>query len=167
MNITLRKLLQDPLYKKWFAKIPQETSVGTFPWRVWVLTKKGWTKPKHDFKTYREAYNWIVPRINDYQDLVLYSKGHEFKPPIIKYRGKRYYWPTPPGYNWCGYCRRPTAFSMFSHHHALTHIADPMAFRCTICGARKKFQKQFESNLPASYYDRELAPKGTPGGTSK
>ena len=55
MNITLRKLLQDPLYKKWFAKIPQETSVGTFPWRVWVLTKKGWTKPKHDFKTYREA----------------------------------------------------------------------------------------------------------------
>jgi hypothetical protein len=153
MSLTLRDLIKDPIYRKWYAMKPIEFSVGTLPWRVWVLTPRGWTKPKQDFRTYAEAYNWIVRRMDQYEDLVLYSKGHEFKPPIIKYRDKKYYWPTPIGFRWCGYCRRPTEFKMFSRHHALTHIQDTHAPRCSICGARAKFQKLYESNLPPSYFE--------------
>jgi hypothetical protein len=165
--MNLKELLKDPIYKAWYGKIPTEHMVGTFPWRVWVHTDKGWTRTKSDFEKYSQAYNWIAKRMHDYEDLVLYSKGHEFRPPVIRYRDKKYYWPCPAGYRWCGYCRRPTLFGTFTRHHALTHLSDPVAPRCIICGARKKFQKQYESNLPASYYDRELAPKGTARGSRR
>lgn len=144
MSITLRELLDDPLYKKWFLQVPIESSVGTRPWRVWVLRDNGlWAKTKEDFVEYEEAYEWVRPRIKKYPDLVLYSKGHEFKPPVIKLDGKRVYWRGPVDHHWCGYCRRPTTFSSCTKHHALRIYRLEPEVRCDICGARRNFLKKF------------------------
>jgi hypothetical protein len=145
---TLRDLLKDPLYKKWFMQVPRLNPryvANTPNWRVFCLTHDGKWK-RAEFWQYSEAYRFVAKNIKKYADLVISSKRETFKPPVIRYKGKKVYWPCPPGHRWCGYCRRPTVFAMFSRHHAIP-IWAPYDKRCSICGARESFLPAWRSPL--------------------
>lgn len=147
-ELTLSILLTDDIYKKWYSTVPKLTAHGVQPpWRVWVQTREGkWYKLKQDFRKYSEAYNWVAKNRKTYRDCVIYSKRMEFKPPVVKYKEVRTYWPTPRGHVWCGFCRRPTEFHFYQKHHAI-QVLDENVKRCSICGVRQTFLKKYSSNM--------------------
>lgn len=146
-TLSAKALLRDPIYKKWAMKSPKLKSKGRGdPWRLYILKKNGrWAKK--DFPTYAQAFNWMAKNLSEYADIVIHSKRLPFAPPVVKYRGKKTYWPSPKGYRWCPYCRRPTIFKYFRSHHAIPHIA-PWYKRCNVCGIRAESIKLYESSVP-------------------
>lgn len=152
-RLDLRTLLSNPQYKAWYCKVPTIPRPGNGPpWRVWVLTDAGrWAKAKDDFAKYSQAFNWIRARMDQYPDMVLYSKPFEFRPPVLSKDGRKFYWGCPDGHRWCGYCRRPTRFRYFSKHHAMSHGVDPAVRRCEICGCREAFLKRYKTQHVPSF----------------
>jgi hypothetical protein len=173
-------LLKDPNFGRFFRTVPKTQSPlwrpgMTPPWRVYVLlpAKKGqkgepdkrerWARK--DFRTYKEAYHWIVEggRYKEWLDFALHSRRMMFPPPtrVVKIsKGGR---PVmvkgadgvsrqmtrlvpmrmPPSHEWCPYCRRPTVFGWFSRHHAFPDKPgavkpDTGQRRCTICGISER-----------------------------
>lgn len=147
-ELTLSVLLKDPLYKAWFTQVPKLEIPGFQPnWRVLVQVEDGrWGGAKQEFAKYSEAFNWVVRNRTKYRDLVIYSKRQEFKPPVVKADGKRTYWPCPRGYRWCGFCRRPTQWRRY-RKHTFVKVYDVEAIRCSICGVRQVFTRDYQSSL--------------------
>lgn len=147
VTLSAKLLLKDPVYKKWAQKPPKLTAKGTQdPWRVFVLKPNGkWAKK--DFPTYAKAFNWMAKNLGKYPDIVIHSKRQRFKPPVVRYKGKKTYWPSPRGYRWCPYCRRPTKFKYFKSHHAQPLMV-PWYKRCHVCGVRAESLPIYESSVP-------------------
>jgi hypothetical protein len=167
--MTLRELLEDKVFKEFFTTIPEVQGYmhpGRLPWRVYVQKERGGPWRKKDFRTYREAFLFLKPRLRDVYDATIQSRGTAFPPPakVVKVvkrlpsgkkvpvrdeKGKQQYrrivWrPILPEmeepHRWCPYCRRPTVFGWFSKHHAFPRgfEFDLSLQRCTICGASER-----------------------------
>lgn len=146
--ITLRELLRDdPLYRKWFMQVPHLTIPGLQPpWRVFLQAEERGKWSRLDFPSYPEAYNWLRERLRDNFDACIHSKRQSFKPPVVRFKNKKLWWPCPDAHSWCVYCRRPTVFRLYNKHPALPTV-DPTQRRCKICGARKAGMKQYHTPL--------------------
>lgn len=162
-RLTLRDLLQDPLYRRFFQK-PVELNdrlQGLYekPWTIWILDEGKWVRAKAP--TNRTALKWAAKHLREYEDIVI-STSLLVKRPI---RYRRHY--NPPRYKkiktsggkvkrvevlevvewdnyphdhyWCPYCRRPTMFKPFRWHHAFPAKMGPLLQvvpRCEVCGIR-------------------------------
>jgi hypothetical protein len=157
---TIRQLLENQRYRKWLKRVPKGSEVVCWsgrPWRVWVQRDQNGRWGFKDFEKYAPAYNFLVKQINaGAHDAALSSKVKPYPPPIAKrvkqkvMVKKQWVWltkiirevPRFPGMNsqheWCPHCRRPTIFTTFAKHHALTGRVqhDPTQRRCAICGIR-------------------------------
>lgn len=159
--ISLRELLKDPIYKKYFTTLPELPAsafkCSTPPWRVIYRDESGWKA--RNASSYREAFS--VLKGSNFIDGAITCRRIQFDPPIrrVRLKGKFYMlpdgtkqqvvkdivWkPKLPGdetwHNWCPYCRRPTVFSYYRKHHALkTSVElDPSVLRCAICGVSER-----------------------------
>ena len=178
-QVTLRELLQDPVYKQWFRKPPnlgdQFVPSGR-PWRVYIQRQVTPDRPegkwgRADFQSYAKAANFLIGHLRSgAHDGALTCPSHAFHPPVLvskepkrvlvtvqlrggktkkvrRYAYQRYYWRPAMelyGHQWCPYCRRPTVFAYFSRHHALpTNLCLPYELRCSICGVRRTFIKDY------------------------
>jgi hypothetical protein len=145
-QVTLRELLQDPLFRKWMTKIPRP-SPTPFPngWRVYAKIGGRWRRK--EFRTYAEAYRWLMPRLRRFEDAAISSKAQPFKPPIVSRGGVKDFWRPKLdllGHRWCPYCRRPTVFFTFRKHHAMpANLCASYEPRCTICGIRGSAIKEY------------------------
>lgn len=154
-QVRFRVLIKDPIYRQYLQKRPTlDHIVSTAPWRVYVqLTQSGpWARK--DFRTYPEAYRFLLKHYRQgAHDLSLGCKPRAFPLPQVKTKsGARQ--PLirliPDGHTWCGYCRRPTVFRYFKRHHALpkNYPPNPDALRCTICACRLEFLPTTRKRLP-------------------
>lgn len=145
-QITLRELLQDPIFKAWTRKVPElvPTPASSPPWILYVRMGSCWSS--REYETYPLAFNTMAKLLKHrtLDDGAIHSKRQWFKPPIVRKEERRHYWPNPPGHLWCGYCRRPTVFACFSKHHAMNgKVFDPYEPRCTTCGFRRESLKLY------------------------
>jgi len=165
--ITLEELLQDEDYKKFFLTVPKLPPHyrGSQPWKLMIL-KEGETQWRtKKFNTYSEAFKALKKLRPTIADGLINSPGLDWQPPIKRYRVKgrtvkvgrkevpmiRLVTWKPmiagdmPQHHWCPYCRRPTVFSYFSVHPAMTKQrsnlganVDPTLLRCGICAASEQ-----------------------------
>lgn len=108
-------------------------------------SRSRWARKR--FRTYAEAYRWLIPRLRQFSDAALCSEVQRFKPPLVKTgENQRELWlPRNPdlaealnSHLWCPHCRRPTVFFTFRKHHALPpNMCASYEPRCTICGVRR------------------------------
>lgn len=143
--ITMRELLKDPLYRRYFLtspKFPFRLALDK-PWRVWAIVGDTREDPdiwvpdfrKKDFPTFKDAFTFIKPRINKYRDFSITSRVIGFVPPksVRAQFGE--------DYDWCIMCRRPTIFEPHTTHHALKDeihryfVEWPV---CMFCGSREE-----------------------------
>lgn len=144
-QLTMRELLEDPIYKKWIRTTPQlhVFSASGKPWRVWAQRKRGGGWSRREFATYVEAFNFMARLLRDeFHDATVCSKIHGFQPPVVRDKRtqqKRHHVPGKPGQSdkhmWCPHCRRPTVFTTFLKHHAFDRLLyNTYTARCAICG---------------------------------
>lgn len=161
--ITLRELLGDPIYKKFFTtipKLPPHYTPESQPWKLMILKpgESQWRTKK--FGTYSEAFK-ALKRVLPYSaDATINCPSLAFQPPIrmVKVKGRTdakgdpilraMVWKAKidadmATHYWCGHCRRPTKFGYFDIHPAMTRQrtgrmgprVNPTMLRCFICGA--------------------------------
>lgn len=132
------------------------------PWRVYGQKTSGGSWARKDFRKYKEAFQFLKPRLKTYHDISITSKRLSFPIPGRVVRIRRNGRPLmvktkqglvqqtrmvpvrpPPDHLWCLYCRRFTIFTWFSAHHAFRgenkEGYDPSLRRCFICGGREGF----------------------------
>lgn len=152
-QLTLRELLKDPLYRKWFGKVPELKKMLRTrpPWRVYIQEEfKGkWSDTR--FEKYSQAYNYVRANLKDVHDMTINCPSQGFKQPVVKQGGvKKLY--VPPAVQladedtvndthnhiWCPFCRRWTLFLYYKFHHSLPRTWGTLAAerRCKICGIR-------------------------------
>lgn len=145
--VTHRELLADPIYRKWFSRPPEAPSYAK--WRVYVQKKRDKKWRKKDFDTWADAYLFFRKNYKSWYNAALICRNYDYKPPVVKYRGKRQYYAKllwMEQHIWCGYCRRPTLMGYFTHHHAFPRKGTqpiPYARRCGICGIQQKALKMY------------------------
>ena len=159
-QITIKELLKDEQYKKYFLTVPQLPShyEGTKPWKLYVKLKGETNWKAKRYETYKEAveaYKRLLPKI---EDAAINCPALAFRPPIrnVRLKGK---FKTVRGqrvpefrsliwhpkldadhekHTWCSYCRRPTVFKVLAARiKSLNNkviLSDPK-LRCTICNA--------------------------------
>ncbi len=151
-QIRLRTLLkEDEAFKQWFMKPPTITVVhSTPPWRIFVQMEREGSWARADYRTYAEAFRGVKSRLPEAWDMTIHCKPQGFKPPVLRYQGKKVYAPVPEGHIWCDFCRRATIFGYYSRHRNLGLVSSEEE-RCGICGTRK-------SSLPR----RSLSPLAWP-----
>lgn len=143
-HLTLRDLLKDETYKKFFMTIPvlpAHYTPESLPWKLMVL-KHGETQWRvKRFGTYQEAYAGLKKMLPLCEDGVINCPGLDFQPPqkVFKVKGKfhttgrlagkpvlttRPWRPQldgdMPAHNWCPYCRRPTVWGYYTTHPQMT-----------------------------------------------
>lgn len=147
--MNMRELLRDPLYKRYFLTAPRfpYKLASEKPWRLWVdlgIDSDGGEYisdfRKKDFATFKEAFNYIKPKIRligqdpGITDFAISSR-------IIGFVAPRSVQATYIGdYQWCIMCRRPTLFEPYDTHHALKnslhrYFTDMPI--CMFCGSRE------------------------------
>lgn len=159
-QITIRELLKDEQYKKFFLTVPQLPPhyKGTKPWKLMVQLKgqQGWKAKRYE--TYKEAVIALKKFLPKANDIVINCPALGFRPPIKNVRFKGQYntvrgkkvpvfrsviWRPAldedhSAHVWCPYCRRPTVFkTLAARLHTTsggTVITDPK-FRCSLCSA--------------------------------
>lgn len=171
-QITLRELLSDPIYRKWFSKVPTVRTMfpSGQPWQVFVQEDLDGRWKRAKFPSYAQAYKYIARNLNQFHDMALNCPGQAFHPPVLvskepvlkkflvqlkggkskvvrRYVYERSYWRPASlelltSHQWCSYCRRPTVFAYFSRHHAVPACV-PYELRCTPCGVRRTFIKDY------------------------
>lgn len=162
-QVRMADLLKDPVYRKWFGKVPYLPPAcrGGKPWYVYIQREEDGKWARGSFETYAAAYKYVADKGRKSHNFAIVSKTKTYLPPvyrptvIVKGREekgafKRYWTNYPANHNWCPYCRRPTIFREFVRHHAITpihsalglSILDPMV-RCSICGIRAEGVKQW------------------------
>lgn len=155
-QLTIHELLEDPHYAKWITMEPKITVKGSqAPWFIYAKRKKKGPWSRAEAPSYAKALEWLQAHLDEFYDIVITSKRQAFRPFVIRVDGTRDYWPCPPGYIWCTYCRRPTKFRYFTHHHALPRHIPVVEYekRCEVCGVRLKFIKRFSSKLRSRWAD--------------
>jgi len=161
--ITIRELLADPEYKKYFTTVPQlpdHYTPETKPWRLLLQLKGDSTWKSKRFGTYKEAFagfKLVLPKI---QDAAINCPGLNFNPPMrtVRVKGKFHTTGKQQGqpivktivwkprleadhlqHYWCAYCRRPSVFVVKGMAPRMINgfrlPATHVAFRCGICGS--------------------------------
>ncbi len=148
-QIRFKKLLQDPVYLKWFNRKPSPPSPSAFnppkpPWAVYVQREQGGRWQRALFHTYPSAHKYVRSTYKSVWDLTLGCLKRDYGPPLVVvsqngHKRNALWRGMPEGHRWCGYCRRPTVFRYFSHHHAIPGPVADYELRCSICGARAVF----------------------------
>lgn len=153
-QLTMRELLEDPIYKKWLRVTPSYDcfiSNGK-PWRVWAQRERGKPWSRRDFAKYAEAFNFMAKLLRaGFHDVALNHKIHAFQPPVVRDKRtgkKRHHIPGKPGQSakhmWCPHCRRPTIFATFTKHHAFDRLLyNNYTPRCAICGIAETAIKHY------------------------
>lgn len=158
-QLTIRDLLKDEEYKKYFLTVPKlpDHYKGTKPWKVLVKLKGSSQWRAKRVETYKEAVILLKKYLPKADDVVINCPALPFRPPIKNVRlkgqfdlvrGKK----TPAfrsviwkpklhsdhdRHYWCSYCRRPTVFKVLAARlHTINGgvplITEPK-LRCTIC----------------------------------
>jgi hypothetical protein len=133
--VTIRQLLRDPIFRKYFATAPREVTINERrPWWIYLRSNGAWTRTK--FESYKKAFGearLLLADLDLDDDFAITSRGKQFWPPD-EYQ-------IPEGHLWCLYCRRPTIFRHFRRHHAFPtlHYEVSKEFaRCSICGVSQQ-----------------------------
>lgn len=163
--ITIRDLLRDPQYKKYFTtvpKLPPHYTTANMPWKLYVLKsgEKIWRSKR--FGTYGEAFAGFKQMLPVIENAAINCVPLTFTPPMrtVKVKGKteiirgrerpviRTIMWTPKieadmaHHDWCGHCRRPSIFrNMVMSGARAKGYALPTsepALRCIICGASER-----------------------------
>lgn len=162
-QVRAHTLLKDPIYRKWFAKVPYlpKSARGGQPWYLYLQRGQDGRWSRAGLTTYAAAYKWVVNHHGEVHDFAIVSKRKSYLPPIyrpkVEINGKmeparkKVYWTNyPSNHNWCPYCRRPTIFREFTKHHAINPVHKSMGLfsmgpqiRCTICGIRQEGVKEW------------------------
>lgn len=136
----MTELLKDPVFRKYFLKSPRfpYPIAQKTPWTVWIHKKsKGrlvWGRIQ--FTTFKEAFDYVKPRMKDWEDFSITSMVIGFVPPTNVRNAFH-------ESDWCYRCRRPVQMRTYAKHHALKpdiheYFADwPV---CPFCGAREESQ---------------------------
>jgi hypothetical protein len=146
--VTHRELLSDSIYAKWFAT-PPKAQHEYLRWRVYAQKKAGKRWQKKDFLTWEQAFKFFRRHQAEWYNASLTCRNEEWRPPVVKYQGKRQYLKRVilmEAHRWCGYCRRPTMFGYFTKHHAFPKGGiqpKPGDRRCGICGIREVAVKTY------------------------
>lgn len=162
--ISLRELLQDPDYKKYFTKVPvlpAHYTPDVKPWKLYVL-KAGEDKWRSKrYGTYGDAFAGLKKMLPSIDNAAINCPGLSFMPPIKNYRIKGRFldkaekkpliksvvWKPKidadmAGHNWCPHCRRPTVFKMAGlparRMGDFVLPPDEVSLRCSICGASER-----------------------------
>lgn len=146
---TIRELLADPEYKRYFLqapRIPDHLNRDGQAWQVWVRVEKAqhatgvtyaWRGTRHG--SYREAIaEGVQPalRLPNMVDVAVVSRRVSFMPPDALTR----LIPRGRTMDWCRRCRRPSSFDTRMIHHALVNapaITTDDPERCFYCGGRR------------------------------
>jgi hypothetical protein len=150
--MTLRELLEDPIYAKWFSKPPKEHEFTK--WRVYVQKKPGKRWRKKDFDRWAPAHKFLMAHVGEWYNASLTCRNDHYRPPVVRYQGTRQYYKKVllvEAHIWCPYCRRPTMFGYFTHHHNFPRGGiQPMPhfLRCGICGIREVEVRKLYRQLP-------------------
>lgn len=93
--ITIHDLLEDPIYKAFFCKVPPlpahtVKNPNARPWRLFVKYKGESDWRSRDFKSYKEAFiklKSLLPRVTDAS---ITCKSNTFDPPfrVVRVKGK-------------------------------------------------------------------------------
>lgn len=160
--MTIRELLADEEYKKYFMTIPhlpEHYTKDAQPWRLLVQLTGDPKWKSQRFGTYKEAYiklKKLMPKVNN---AAINSPGLGFMPPVrtVRVKGKVHDTGKLKGqpvlrtlvwkpqltadmaqHHWCAHCRRPTIFAdkgMPTRMLNGTRLpATRVAYRCTLCG---------------------------------
>lgn len=155
----LRLLLEDQIFKTWFARKP--ISHTNDKWRVWVQEVEGGRWTRMSVKSWKKGFKFVDQHLDDCWDMALGNAIWEYAPPIVRVNTGlkdaktkkviykiRYRPPeAPTDHYWCGLCRRPTAFGYFTRHHALGRMQIMgNKLRCKICGHSLDALKRYTNN---------------------
>lgn len=145
--ITLDELLQDPDYRRYFARTPRLKNTNRVypPWTLYLQHSETGKWHSKGYDKYSDAYHAYksLHEKGRVKNAAIASMGQGFRAPtkVVKVRGKYHIdakgvkrqvtklitWkPRLPieeaDHQWCPYCRRPTIFRLFNQHHALNHL---------------------------------------------
>ena len=160
-QITIRELLKDEEYKKYFLTVPRlpEHYKGTKPWKLLVRLKGESKWRAKRFETYKEAVIALKKYLPKAEDVVINCPPLGFRPPLKNVRLKGQYslvrgkkvpvfrtviWKPKleddhGRHTWCSYCRRPTIFKVLAARiHTINGDAALLSeprLRCTICSS--------------------------------
>lgn len=159
--MTIRELLADEEYKKYFMTIPHmpEHMASAQPWRLMVQLQGDSKWKSQRFATYREAYLKLKKLMPKVHNAAINSPGLGFMPPVrtVRVKGKVHdtgklkgqpvlrtlVWKPPvtadmAQHHWCAHCRRPTIFAdkgmSTKLMNGLRLPATRVAYRCGLCG---------------------------------
>lgn len=164
--ITIRELLRDPQFRKFFTSVPELPEHYTpdrMPWRLLVM-KKGEDKWRGKrFGTYQEAFAGFKTMLPKIDNAAINCPALSFMPPIRNLRVKGKMVKGPGGklkpfivtkiwrpqieadmeqHHWCPHCRRPTVFHYSaSKQRVINGFVQPPsepALHCMICGASER-----------------------------
>lgn len=168
MTISIRQLMDDPIYRAYMKKVPPVEKHNANPaWQLWV-NPEGNRWLTATYQTYRDAWPTFTGQFKQGREATLTSRRVFYAPPgefkVVKVKLAR---PTPSGTThrieerwrqtffwddyraeWCGRCRRPVTFRpLFETHHALKRwpvVSDEDNMRCPICGIRRSAQPSID-----------------------
>lgn len=154
-QITIRELLKDAEYAKYFRQVPvlpDHYRSESKPWCLYVQLKGTKTWKKKRYGTYAEAYKGLKKILPLAYDAAINCPGLGFRPPIktVKPKGatdrsqlRSMIWRPALGddhapHHWCSYCRRPTVWKVLAArlktYSGSTLFTEPR-LRCTICSS--------------------------------
>lgn len=160
-QITLRTLLEDPIFSRWVDRIPELQFADRYaePWRVIFQHEEGGAWAIEKFAKYKKGLKFVKKHLDDFYDMALSCSAEAARPPVVKVKGsdRRVYYEPPVvkahaqaapkpthAHLWCSYCRRWTLFLWYRNHHAM-----PQNLRfgtaghrsCKICGVSLQFNE--------------------------
>lgn len=160
--ITIRELLRDPTFKKFFITppvLPAHYTPELMPWKLYVhkVGETQWRAKR--FGTYREAFEGMKKMLPTIDNAAINCPALDFMPPIrnVKIKGKTVMvrgkarpviksivWRPQitddmEAHHWCSHCRRPTIFRYSTPKARVVQgfvVPSPEpALRCIICGS--------------------------------
>lgn len=156
--ITIRELLRDPVFKKYFLttpELPAHYTPDKLPWKLYVLKEGEHIWRSKRFGTYRDAFDGFKKMLPTITNAAINNPALSFMPPVrnVKVKGKvdskgkpiirSLVWKPQltddmSPHNWCPYCRRPSIFKFMLPKAVKGQFQLPMSepkMRCIICGA--------------------------------
>lgn len=151
-QITMRELLDDPLYRKWMS-IPPKGFDHRPSWTVYAQREEGGPWARATFTNFVRAHNYFAKNFRQWHDSALCCRNYQSRPPVVRDpnnpKKRRYHGPvlTIMGHRWCTYCRRPTIFKVFAKHHVFTakKMKPMLVPRCSICGIAEDSTKTYKA----------------------
>jgi len=161
--ITIKELLRDPQFKKYFTTVPvlpDHYTEENRPWKLMILKpgENAWRSKR--FGTYQEAFAGFKKLYPTILNAAINCPPLDFMPPVRTVRVKNKIDPKTKRpilktlvwrpqitadmgeHNWCAHCRRPSIFKVAVFKSARTGDfvqPDPEPLmRCIICGASER-----------------------------